>query len=458
MENYLKSPYNDFIKKNPNDLMKNITTEANLLANVVQNFLMMVSEISVVFFIYSVMLIVNLQITLFVSLFMLINVILIKMIILNKTKRWGFERSKAIQEYYQIIGATFGNFKFIKILSRNDGILNRFKDSCKKYIAVDIKFLATQPIPRLVLEFLGFAVVISLIIFSILRFDESGFTKIMPVISVFFIGMYRILPSINRIISYYQVILFYKGSFDIVVHELNQEVENLGDSVLEFHDNIKLQNVCFGFDKTTNVLKNINLQFKKGEKIAFVGESGSGKTTLVDLIIGLYQPKMGTIYVDGNKLSSENLKRWKQGIGYIPQDIYLFDGTIAENIVFNRKYEEKRIISVLKKAKIWEFLQTKDGIKTKVGDRGVILSGGQKQRIAIARALYDDPKILVLDEATSALDASTEEEIMREIYDISRTYTLIIVAHRVTTLKKCDKIFVIKDGLIDKTVFNVADL
>ena len=458
MENYLKYPYQNFVKKNSNDLMKNITTEANLLVMLIQNFLMMLSEICVVFFVYLVMLYVDLKITLFVTIFMGINILLIKYLILNKTKKWGTERSKAIEEYYQIIGSTFGNYKFIKLQSNDEKIMNDFQNSCNRYIKVDKKYMASQPVPRLILEFLGFSIVVGLIIFSVMMYDENGLAKIMPVISIFFIGLYRILPSVNRCIYYYQTILFYRKSLDTIVDELESKVENIENNHIEFNKNIELKNICFEFEKGKEVLKNVNLSIFKGEKIAFVGESGSGKTTLVDLLTGLYKPKSGNIYLDNIKLEDKNIGYWRQSIGYIPQEVYLFDGTIADNVVFNREYNEEKLVESLRKARIWEFLKKKEGIKTIVGDRGIMLSGGQKQRIAIARALYDDPEVLVLDEATSALDNETEEEIMKEIYDVSKGRTLIIIAHRLTTLKDCDRIFVINNGEIERMVKSIEEL
>ena len=458
MNNYLKYPYQNFVEKNSNDLIKNITIEANWVVVLIQNCLMMVSEICVVVFIYIVMLYVDLKITLFVSIFIGINILLIKYFLISKVKKWGKDRFDATQEYYQIIGSTFGNYKFIKLQSDDKSILNNFKTSCKKYTEVDKKYTFVQPVPRLILEFLGFSIVVVLIIFSVMMYDENGLAKIMPVISVFFIGLYRILPSVNRIINYYQVVVFYKKSLDIIAEELESEVENIENNPIELNKKIELKDICFEFEKGKEVLKNINLNIFKGEKVAFVGESGSGKTTLVDLITGLYKPKNGSIYLDNIKLEDKNIGYWRQSIGYIPQEVYLFDGTIADNVVFNREYNEERLVNSLKKARIWEFLKKKEGIKTIVGDRGIMLSGGQKQRIAIARALYDNPEVLVLDEATSALDNETEEEIMKEIYDVSKDRTLIIVAHRLTTLKDCDRIFVISNGGIERIVKSVEEL
>ena len=190
----------------------------------------------------------------------------------------------------------------------------------------------------------------------------------------------------------------------------------------------------------------ISLKIYKGDKVAFIGESGSGKSTLVDLIIGVYKPQNGQISIDGVALSSENIKSWRKKVGYIPQTIYLFDGTVGENVAFGHEYDEAKIIEALKKANIYDFLLLKEGINTKVGDGGIQLSGGQKQRIGIARALYSDPEVLVLDEATSALDNETEAKIMDEIYEVSAHKTLIVIAHRLSTIERCNKKFKIING------------
>jgi ATP-binding cassette subfamily B protein/ATP-binding cassette subfamily C protein len=185
-----------------------------------------------------------------------------------------------------------------------------------------------------------------------------------------------------------------------------------------------------------------------GEKVAFVGESGSGKTTLVDIIIGIYKPEQGGLYVDDVLIEKTNILSWRSKIGYIPQGIYLFDGTVAENVSFGSKRDDRKIIDVLKKAKIWDFLETKEGLSTRVGEGGIQLSGGQSQRIGIARALYTDPELLVLDEATSSLDDATEAQIMEEIYDLSGNKTLIIIAHRLSTVARCNRQLRIENGVI----------
>lgn len=458
MNNYLKYPYKFFIKENSNSLNKNITTECNLLVLVLQYVLLLFSEVIVMVMVYIVMLVVNFKITLLVSLFLSLCIVIIKFLIINKTKRWGVQRAKAIEEYYKIIGATFGNYKFIKLLGNDEQINEKFEIACDNYVVVDKKFQSTQPIPKYILEFLGFFIVVILIVGAVIIYGEEGMSKIMPLITVFFIGLYRILPSLNRAVSYYQNIVFYRQSLNIIAKELEKSTENLGSEKIIFNEKITLKNLTFEYEKDKEILKNISLNIQKGEKIAFVGESGSGKTTLVDSIIGLYKQKSGEIYIDNTLLTDENIKSWRSSIGYIPQEVYLFDGTVEDNIVFGREYDSKKLEEALKKAQIWDFLQKKNGVKTIVGDRGIMLSGGQKQRLAIARALYDNPEILVLDEATSALDNDTEKEIMNEIYKASENKTLLIIAHRLTTLEGCDRIVVLKEGKIEKIVTSVEGI
>ncbi|EHR1320558.1 ABC-type lipopolysaccharide transporter PglK, partial [Campylobacter jejuni] len=203
----------------------------------------------------------------------------------------------------------------------------------------------------------------------------------------------------------------------------------------------------FGYEGKKYLFKNLNLNIKKGEKIAFIGESGCGKSTLVDLIIGLLKPKEGQILIDEQELNANNTKNYRQKIGYIPQNIYLFNDSIAKNITFGDAVDEEKLNRVIKQANLEHFIKNlSQGVQTKVGDGGSNLSGGQKQRIAIARALYLEPEILVLDEATSALDTQSEAKIMDEIYKISKDKTMIIIAHRLSTITQCDKVYRLEHG------------
>jgi ATP-binding cassette subfamily B protein len=298
------------------------------------------------------------------------------------------------------------------------------------------------------LEAIGFSLVAFIVVYLVYKY-QGNIAAAFGLLSMFVLGLYRLMPSINRIMHGYNQILFYHRSLDIVHNDLFYEVEDLGDESIEFRREIRLEHLSFSYIEGKEILRDVSLTIPKGSKIAFTGESGSGKSTLVDLIIGLYRPQKGKILIDDQELNESNVKSWRRKIGYIPQNIYLFDGTVAENVTLGDPQDRKRLIEVLKLANIWDFLETHhQGLETRVGEGGVKLSGGQKQRIAIARALYTDPEVLVLDEATSALDNETEAKIMEEIYRVSKEKTLIIVAHRLSTLEGCDTIFGVENGKI----------
>ncbi len=276
--------------------------------------------------------------------------------------------------------------------------------------------------------------------------NGSDIAYAIPVLTVFVLGLYRMLPSVSRIIASFNTLLLESKAVQIIVQELGITKEILGNEKIDFSNSIFFENISFSYQSNKPVLSELNIHILKGSKIGIIGESGGGKSTLIALLMGLHKPNYGTIFIDKQPLTEDNLKSWRSKIGYIPQSIYLFDGTIAENIVFGRTYDENKIIDVLQKAHIYDFLLTKEGLDTFVGEGGILLSGGQKQRIAIARALYGDPEILILDEATSALDTETEARVMNEVYDVASNMTLILIAHRISTLEKCDKIYKIEDG------------
>jgi ATP-binding cassette subfamily B protein/ATP-binding cassette subfamily C protein len=225
-------------------------------------------------------------------------------------------------------------------------------------------------------------------------------------------------------------------------------VETEGSDPVDFNHTIRLENIDFKYMTGNNVLNGVNVEIKKGEKVAITGESGGGKSTLIDIITGIHKPVCGKIIIDGAQLTNDNIRSWRKKIGYIPQSIYLFDGTVAQNVSFGSVFDEEKTKAALVKANIWDFLEQKEGINTLVGDGGIQLSGGQQQRIGIARALYDDPEVLVLDEATSALDSETEQKIMDEIYTVSANKTLIIIAHRLSTVERCERKIRIENGRI----------
>lgn len=444
---YMELSYNEFTKKNSSSMTKAIISEAANLTSLISSLLLMISEIFVLIFIYLLLLYINYKITFFLTLFLILNVVLMLKVISKRIKRVGIIRAEVQSKFYEIINKSFGNFKLIKLQLNDNMALDEFNKEGLEYADVNIKNSTLSMIPKLFLEGIAFSVIIIIIMYLI--WDKNGQQEnIMAMISVFVLGLYRLMPSLNRIMTSYNSILFQYKSLEIIHNELMYNSENLGNEKLNFRKDISLENISFEYEVNKPVLSNINLTIKKGSKIAFIGESGSGKSTLVDIIIGLYKPKEGRLTIDNKEISDNNVKSLRLKVGYIPQFVYLFDGTVGENISFQSTYDIQKINDCLKKAKIFDFLNTKEGHNTFVGEGGIMLSGGQKQRIAIARALYTNPEILVLDEATSALDDETEEEIMNEIYEISKDKTLIIIAHRLSTIQNCEKIYCLENGNI----------
>jgi len=445
---YLAMPYQDFVGKNSSYLTKAIITEASLMSSSISAGLLMISEILVIVFLYILMLIASWKVTLVFTIILLIKILFLTRTISRKIKTIGEMRATTQQVFYEVINRIFGNFKYIKLQSKGrlSAIENSFSTEVEVYAKLNAKHAFLIAFPRLFLETSGFVLIIfSLVV--LLYSSQSDVSHTLPVLSLFILALYRLLPSVNRIVSGYNTLMYHHKSIDIIKEELDTCQENLTDSLIEFNQEIKLKDIIFSYrDKV--VLNKVSLAFRKGDKIAFTGESGAGKSTLVDLIIGLHQADSGLMTIDGIPVEGFNVQSWRSQVGYIPQQVYLFDGTILENVCFGRELDNELLEVVLKQANIFTFLQSKQGVNTLVGEGGVQLSGGQKQRIAIARALYGKPEVLVLDEATSSLDDETELKIMNEIYRISKNKTLIIIAHRLSTTKGCNRVFKMQDGII----------
>lgn len=446
-KNYMGLPYKEFVSKNSSLLTKSIISEALYLTHLISAILFMMSEVFVVILIYSLMLYVNYNITLFLTVVLILNGWLMVKTISIKIKKSGEIRAETQESFYEILNRSFGNFKLIKLQPKNQDILESFEKSSYSYANANIVNTTLSQVPRLFLEAIAFSIIVFIITYLVWK-NENNISSLIAIISMFVLALYRLMPSVNRIMSSYNQILFYYKSLDIIYNDLMLTPEKLGNKDISFKKEIILKDISFEYEKNKPILKNINLTIAKGSKIAFVGESGSGKSTLVDIIIGLHQPLAGVFLVDNKILDKDHIKAWRSKVGYIPQSVYLFDGTVEANVVFGFEYDKEKLNSVLKKAKIYEFLETQKGVNTLVGEGGVMLSGGQKQRIAIARALYSDPEILILDEATSALDDETEKQIMDEIYEISTNKTLIIIAHRLSTIDRCDKVYNVEHGKI----------
>lgn len=447
---FLNTDYENFTQKNQSEILKSITGEVYNLSTMISSFLLMMSEIFVVLLLYTLMLLVNYKITLFLSLFMIINAFILIKVLSPIVKKAGLKREEAMKNFFEILNTNLNNFKLIKLKTKEDGVLNLFKTQSEIFAKANITNESVSAMPRIYLEGVGFCVLVFIVVFLVFK-NQSDISRILATISIFVLALYRLMPSANRIITSYHDLLYYRSSLDIIYQILKQKEESLGEEKIDFDKELRLENLSFGYKDKKNLFTCLNLSIKKGEKIAFIGESGCGKSTLVDIIIGLLSPREGRVLVDKNELNMKNVKNYRQKIGYIPQNIYLFNDSIAKNISFGDEVDEEKLQRVIKQANLEHFVKNlPQGVQTKVGDGGSNLSGGQKQRIAIARALYLDPEILVLDEATSALDTESEARIMDEIYKISKDKTMIIIAHRLSTITRCDSIYRLEHGKLFK--------
>jgi ATP-binding cassette subfamily B protein/ATP-binding cassette subfamily C protein len=362
------------------------------------------------------------------------------------SKAQGEKRLESGRRIYRTLVETLGDVKFVKLKGNEEGILRGYDTATETRARSEVMNNILGSIPKGILESVGFSLLVGVVVFIIWSYQDTS--RVIPIISMYALALYRILPSVHRMLLNISNIAYLQKTLESVDESLRLPMEHEGTSPLEFQNSISIENICFRYITGGEIIENISFKINKGEKIAITGESGSGKSTLVDIIIGIHKPVSGTIHIDDVALTDENIRSWRKRIGYIPQSIYLFDGTVAENVSFGSESDERKIIKALQRANIWDFLSQKEGLHTRVGDGGIQLSGGQQQRIGIARALYDDPEILVLDEATSALDTETEEKIMEEIYNVSENKTLIVIAHRLSTVERCDRKIRLENGKI----------
>lgn len=430
--------YIDFTNRNIDNIRRNIINESLKVSQYIQQILYIASEVITIVLMYALLLFISWKMTIVLTIFLIANVLLIIKTISKNIQKQGIINVETNKNVLAIITKALGNFKIIKLKGIQEYILRDFDNASKKRVDAEIKYQVLHPLPRFILESLGFCILIGAVAYILLKYNNAA--AVIPIISMYALALYRILPALNRILQAYNLMQWCKKGLEVVYEDLIYHTEYEDNKPIAFNYKIELQNISFEYTKNKSIIQNFNLTINKGDKIAFIGKSGAGKSTLVDLIIGIYKPKSGKILIDGILLDNENLRSWRKKIGYIPQSIFLFDGSVAENIALSENIDENRVIECCKKANIWDFLCENDGIKTRVGDGGIKLSGGQKQRIAIARALYDNPEILVLDEATSALDNDTETKIMEEIYDVATGKTLLVIAHRLTTIEKCERV------------------
>jgi len=366
--------------------------------------------------------------------------------------------SNTILERFKLMSEGFGGIKEVLLFGRSSDFENRFIKAGNKLAHSQGVNKAIALVPRYVMELLGFASMVLLVIYLISS-SKGDLGLILPILSIYAIAGVKLLPALQQIYSSITTIRGNLSAYESIREDLvniktdDAQKNEPSKQVWSKYNEISLKNITFNYpDKKNFSLEKISITIKPNTTVGFVGISGSGKSTLIDIIIGLIQPHQGEITIDGIPLVKQNLRTWQNKIGIVSQTIFLTEGTIAENVAFGLprdliKYGQVK--KVLKLAHLEEWvLGLENGIHTKVGERGIQLSGGQRQRIGIARALYNETDILVFDEATSALDGITEKAIMNAIHDFTGKKTMIMIAHRLSTVQKCDQIFIIDKGSI----------
>lgn len=457
MDCYMHQNYLFHVSKNVAELQRNVTSDVNGFFTVVLNFLQFLAEISVCIVLVIYLLMQDFVTTMAVAVLLFIFVGLFAGIFKKILGEKGRKNREVNVQVTKWILQSFSGIKEIKVINAEDFFIDNYNKYYSQFATLQRQQSMLTFLPRPVMETVCICGLLLAVILK-LTIDSSDIASFIPTLSVFAIAAFRMLPSFNRITGYLGGIMFSIPSIDAIYKDL-KEVEQLLkqreiiekiDENMSLTKSIQMEHVSFKYPESDKwILKNANIEIRKNSSVAFIGASGAGKTTAADLILGLLEPEEGRILVDDTDIRT-NIAAWHQKIGYIPQTIYLMDDTIKANIAFGvdaENVDEERIYTALKEAQLNEFIeQLPDGINTEIGDRGVKLSGGQRQRIGIARALYRNPEVLVLDEATSALDNDTEKEVMEAIDSLHGTRTLIVIAHRLTTIQNCDEIYEVGNG------------
>ena len=371
---------------------------------------------------------------------------------------WGETRQE--KERFRVKSAQhgFGGVKDIKLYGRENIFESQYQNETIISLEASRKQTILQNVPKIFLEFVAVSTLCFLVIFMTSSGDKSNLIEI---VGLFAAAAFKLLPTIARVVQSAQALVFTKPVVSFIYGELVESKDNSFKSGLELprellltNDSIiSLRDISFVYEGVdVPALDSINIEIVAGSMTGFIGASGAGKSTLIDCFLGLIEPSFGGLYVDGVSITSNNIRSWQEKIGYVPQLIYLLDGSLRENIAFgipSENIDEVKIQRALERAQLLDLITSlPDGLDSVVGERGVRLSGGQRQRIGIARALYDDPPILVLDEATSALDTDTEHDVMRAIEDLYGSTTILIIAHRHSTVEKCDYLYKLDRGKI----------
>lgn len=460
MKAYMKQPYAFFLKKNTSELIRSVQEDTSRLYEIVLNVLQVTSNGLTALCLLVTLIITNPMMTLMVFLMLSLCAVVIILGVQKQTRHYGRENQRYAAFLIQTLQQTFGGIKEVKILNAEKFFVKEYEGNYKEQTEVIRKYNLANTVPKYLIEMVCIVGIMLYLGFNI-RFN-ANYIEIIPQLAVFVAAAYKLLPSVNAMYAYMNTIIYNRASLDVVyddVKEANElplqsEFPEEEPETMKFENEIKVSGVKFRYENSEHdVLENVSLTIPKGKSVAFIGASGGGKTTTADLILGILQPVEGSVLVDGVDIK-ENLAGWRKQIGYIPQTIYLSDDTIRNNIAWGiseKDIDEEKVWKALEGAQLADFVRSlDDGLDTVVGENGARISGGQKQRIGIARALYRNPEVLVFDEATSALDNETEKEVMKAIDALQGTKTMIMIAHRLTTIENCDMVYRVEKGKVER--------
>jgi ABC-type multidrug transport system fused ATPase/permease subunit len=457
---YLKQGWLFHASGSSAQLTKKIATETTrVTANILVPLMHMNSKILLVFLLSLSIIIYNPKVAIIgISIFVATYLILFR-IVRTRLASFGKATSDVTEQRFRLMNEGFGGIKDVLLLGRDADFIGRFNKT-GNILAYSLGTTnAIIQIPRYLVELIAFGSIILLILYLMVSY-EANLGIILPILSIYAVGAIKLLPAFQQIYGSIGVIKANLAAFDSIRDDLNNSFrvepkkQIIEKKYLNPKQQISLENIAFTYpNKEEPTLNQLSMTIPANSVIGVVGPSGAGKSTLIDIFLGLIEPQEGQLIVDHTIINGQNLRSWQNSIGFVAQSIFLSEGTIAENIAFGISHDQidlEQVQKVIKLAYLDEFIQTlNDGVDTRVGERGVQLSGGQRQRIGIARALYHKAEVIVFDEATSSLDGVAEKMIMDAIHDFSGQKTIILIAHRLKTVQKCDKIFFINNGKVD---------
>jgi ABC-type multidrug transport system fused ATPase/permease subunit len=459
VESYLHQPYSWFLNRHSADLGKTILSEVgNLIHGGMLPLMTLMAQSAVALGLMLLLLIVNPLLAIGVGFALGLAYFIVFKIMSKWLKYLGEARVLANQQRFTAVSEAFGAIKELKVGGLEHEYTKRFSEPAEIYAKGQSAAQIIALLPRYVIEAIAFGGMLLVVLF--LMAESGSFADALPIVALYAFAGYRLLPALQQIYGTLTLLRYAEPALDALHRDLKSlasyEVNNENSQSIIFTNSITLNNIEFTYPNAAQpAIKALNLCIKAKSSVGIVGSTGSGKSTIIDLILGIIEPTQGRLMVDEQDIQPANQRMWQKIIGYVPQQIYLSDDTVEANIAFGVRPEHVDKLAVEKAAKIanlHDFIveDLPQGYKTSVGERGVRLSGGQRQRIGIARALYHGPQVLILDEATSALDNVTEQAVMDAVQKLNHEITIIIIAHRLSTVRHCDNIILLERGEVEQ--------